>query len=65
MSIRSSHGLHKIALISYSEDRLECSCGATMTANLGVAWSAHRRASGLTDARPSRRRRELRWSVKT
>lgn len=39
---------HRIANISYQGDYLECTCGATMHAEGGVDWAAHRRVLGLT-----------------
>lgn len=37
---------HRIAAIDYSEDRLECSCGAVMRAAGAVEYRAHRVAVG-------------------
>jgi hypothetical protein len=41
---------HRIAEITYSGNRLDCSCGATMTADLTTeAWRQHRRDVGAPD----------------
>lgn len=37
---------HRIADLSYQENRLDCTCGATMTAN-EQDWRDHRRDLGL------------------
>lgn len=38
--------LHRIASVSYSEDRLECACGAVMRAEGAKEYPAHRAAVG-------------------
>lgn len=38
---------HRIAAISYALDVLDCTCGESMSAKGGIAWSEHRRAVGL------------------
>ena len=37
---------HRIASVDYSEDRLECSCGAVMRASGAVEYPAHRKEVG-------------------
>lgn len=37
---------HVIGDISYSQDRLDCTCGAVMRAAGSVDWMAHRRDVG-------------------
>lgn len=38
---------HRIADLSYREDRLVCTCSAVMTARHATAWADHRRSLGL------------------
>ncbi len=43
-----THQAHRIADISYSRDRLVCTCGEVMRADpLARAWDRHRRELGL------------------
>lgn len=48
MTARPENLGHRIAEISYSRDRLECTCGEVMHANARDGdWNDHRRALGL------------------
>lgn len=40
--------LHRILEVSYSQDRLVCTCGVVMRAQHGMDWRAHRLAVGET-----------------
>ena len=52
---------HRIADISYQEDRLECTCTAVMHAADGADWLIHRSETGMTADRNAAKNR---WKVR-